>query len=222
MVASYLRFAVGVCALAVALLLGGAGGTVAVADPDSSGSAAHGDDGINASGHQHSTGAKKPKDEPGATTSGTGATTSGTGAATSGTGATVTNVVAAVPGLAASVTNAVAPAPNLVGPVSDVNALIQDMLPSVAGAGARTGHATAVRACLLLVRHHRGGAGSGRRGTYRQCCAVGVRAGVGGVGIAAAAGICRYPGYAGGRHRNRGCTAWGDCGVHFRRDDPGR
>ena len=120
MVASYLCFAVGVWALAVALLLGGAGGTVAVADPDSSGSAAHGDDGINASGHQHSTGAKKPKDEP-------GATTSGTGAATSGTGATVTNLVAAVPGLAASVTNAV-------GPVSDVNGLIQDMLPSVAGA----------------------------------------------------------------------------------------
>jgi len=108
----------------VALLSGGAGGTVAVADPDSSGSAAHGDDGINASGHQHSTGAKKPKDEP-------GATTSGTGAATSGTGATVTNLVAAVPGLAASVTNAFAPAPNL---VSDVNALIQDMLPSGAGA----------------------------------------------------------------------------------------
>ena len=83
--------------------VGGCGGTVAVADPDSSGSAAHGDDGINASGHQHSTGAKKPKDEP--------------GAATSGTGATVTDVVAAVPSLAASVTNAVAPAPNLVGPV---------------------------------------------------------------------------------------------------------
>jgi len=36
--------------------------------------------------------------------------------------------------LAASVTNAVAPVPNLVGPVSDVNALIQDMLTSVAGA----------------------------------------------------------------------------------------
>src|SRR6478736_3303850 len=104
--------------------VGGTGGTVAVADPNSSGSAADGDDGINASGHQHSTGAKKPKDEP-------GATTSGTGAATSGTGATVTNLVAAVPGLAASVTNAVAPAPNL---VSDGNALIQDMLPSVAGA----------------------------------------------------------------------------------------
>ena len=70
----------------------------------------------------------------GATTSTTGATTSTTGATTDGTGATVTDVVAAVPSLAASVTNAVAPVPNLVGPVSDVNALIQDMLTSVAGA----------------------------------------------------------------------------------------
>ena len=123
---SRVRFAAGVCVLAAGLLMG-AGGAVAVADPGSSGSAAHGDHGTNASGQQHSTGAKKPKDEPGATTSGTGATTVGTGA-------TVTDVVAAVPSLAASVTNAVAPAPNLVGPVSDVNALIQDMLPSVAGA----------------------------------------------------------------------------------------
>ena len=29
-------------------------------------------------------------------------------------------------------------------------------------------------------------------------------------------GICRYPGRAGGRQRNRGCTARGDCGVGFR------
>src|SRR6478672_8643840 len=53
-----LRFAAGVCVLLAGLLMG-AGGAVAVAD--SSGSAAHGDD---ASGDQHSTGAKKPKDEP--------------------------------------------------------------------------------------------------------------------------------------------------------------
>src|SRR6476646_7811390 len=71
------RFAAGVCVLAAGLLMGG--GAVAVADP--SGSAAHGDD---ASGDQHSTGAKKPKDKPGATTSTTGsATTSKTGATTS-------------------------------------------------------------------------------------------------------------------------------------------
>ena len=61
-----LRFAAGVCVLAAGLLMG-AGGAVAVADPGSSGSAAHGDDGTNASGQQHSTGAKKPKDEPGGT-----------------------------------------------------------------------------------------------------------------------------------------------------------
>src|SRR5262245_16862049 len=59
-----LRFAAGVCVLAAGLLIG-AGGAVAVAAPGSSGSAAHGDDGTNASGHQHSTGAKKPKNEPG-------------------------------------------------------------------------------------------------------------------------------------------------------------
>ena len=79
-----LRFAAGVCVLAAGLLIGGVGGAVAVADTGSNGSAKHGDD---ASGDQHSTGAKKPKDEPGATTSKTGTTTSKTGA-TSGTGAT--------------------------------------------------------------------------------------------------------------------------------------
>jgi hypothetical protein len=114
-----LRFAAGACVLAAGLLMG-AGGAVAVADPGSSGSAAHGKDDTNASGQQHSTGAKKPKDEPGATTS--------------GTGATVTDVVAAVPSLAASVTNVVAPVPNLVAPVSDVIASIQDMPTPVAGA----------------------------------------------------------------------------------------
>src|SRR6478672_11063163 len=83
-----LRFAAGVCVLAAGLLMG-AGGAVAVADPGSSGSAAHGDD---ASGDQHSTGAKKPKDEPGATTATTGsATTSKTGATTSGTGSATTS-----------------------------------------------------------------------------------------------------------------------------------
>ena len=41
-VVSHLRFAAGVCVLAAGLLMGSAGGAVAVADPDSSGSAAHG------------------------------------------------------------------------------------------------------------------------------------------------------------------------------------
>ena len=51
-VVSHLRFAAGVCVLAAGLLMGSAGGAVAVADPDSSGSAAHGDAGTNASGQQ--------------------------------------------------------------------------------------------------------------------------------------------------------------------------
>ena len=77
-----LRFAAGVCVLAAGLLMG-AGGAIAVADPGASGSAAHGD-------HEHSTDVrksrsdefnsrapKKPKHEPGATTSGTGANAPG-------------------------------------------------------------------------------------------------------------------------------------------------
>ena len=56
---SRVRFAAGVCLLAAGLLMGGAGGAVAVADPDSSSSAADGDDGTNASG-QHSTTASSP------------------------------------------------------------------------------------------------------------------------------------------------------------------
>ena len=53
MAASHLRFAAGVCVLAAGLLMGGAGGAVAVAD--SSGSAAHSDNGT----------VKKPKKAPG-------------------------------------------------------------------------------------------------------------------------------------------------------------
>ena len=72
---SHLRFAAGVCVLAAGLLMGGAGGAVAVADPGSSGSAAHGDGGTNASGQQHSTNAEKPK--PGGTDSKDGTLGSG-------------------------------------------------------------------------------------------------------------------------------------------------
>ena len=72
---SRLRFAAGVCVLAAGLLMG-AGGAVAVADPGSSGSAAHGDE-HQRSGQQHSTGAKKPKDEPGGTDSNDGSLGSG-------------------------------------------------------------------------------------------------------------------------------------------------
>jgi hypothetical protein len=49
---SYLRFAAGVCVLTAGLLIGGVGGGVAVADPDASGSTAHGDNGTNGSGQQ--------------------------------------------------------------------------------------------------------------------------------------------------------------------------
>ena len=68
-VVSHLRFAAGVCVLAAALLMASAGGAVAVADPNSSGSAAHGDGGTNASGQRASTGAKGPKKAPGGTDS---------------------------------------------------------------------------------------------------------------------------------------------------------
>ena len=71
-----LRFAAGVCVLAAGLLMG-AGGTVAVADPGSSGSATDGDVGTKASGQQHSTDAKKPKDEPVGTASTDGSLGSG-------------------------------------------------------------------------------------------------------------------------------------------------
>ena len=47
---SHVRLAAGVCVLAAGLLMGSAGGAVAVADTDSSGSAVPGDGGTNASG----------------------------------------------------------------------------------------------------------------------------------------------------------------------------
>src|SRR6476659_1675798 len=75
-VLSHLRLAAGVCVLAAGLLMG-AGGVVAVADPGSSGSAAHGDDGTNTSGQQHAAGAKKPKDERGGTDTNDGSLGSG-------------------------------------------------------------------------------------------------------------------------------------------------
>jgi hypothetical protein len=61
-----LRLAAGICVLAAGMLLGG-GGAVAVADPGSNGSAAHGDHETNASAQQNSPRAKKSKDEPGST-----------------------------------------------------------------------------------------------------------------------------------------------------------
>ena len=121
-----LRFPAGVCVLAAGLLMG-AGGVVAVADP--------GDDGTNASGQQHSTGAKKPKDEPGGTDTKDGTKDdSDHGAAVRDPVAAVTNEVAPVSDAVAPVSVAVAPVPDVVGPASNVSALVQDMLTSVAGA----------------------------------------------------------------------------------------
>ena len=138
--------------VAAGLLMGG--GAVAVADPGSSGSAAHGDNGTNASG-QPSTGAKTPKDEPGGAkkpkdhprgtdTKDEKKDPSGTDTKDekkdSGPVAAVPDPVAAVPNEIAAGSNEVAPVPDVaapvsevVGPVSDVSALIQDMLASVAG-----------------------------------------------------------------------------------------
>jgi hypothetical protein len=149
-VLSQLRFAAGVCVLAAGLLMG-AGGAVAVADPGSSGSAAHG---TNASGQQHSTGAKKPKDEPDGKdgslgSGGQSGRQHSTGAkkpkdepggthTKDGTkddpdlGAAVPDPVAAVPNEVAPVSEV--PVSDVVGPVSNVSALVQDMLTSVAGA----------------------------------------------------------------------------------------
>ena len=185
---SRLRFAAGVCVLAAGLLMG-AGGAVAVADPGSSGSAAHGDDGTNASGQQippdakkpkdepggtdtkdgslgsggqsgqqHSTGAKKPKDEPGGTDTKDGTKDD------SDLGAAVPDPVAAVPNEVAPVSEAVAPVadpvaavPNEVAPVSDASCRRSGS--GHADLGCRCGrpaHATAVRPLFLLVGHRRG------------------------------------------------------------------
>src|SRR6478752_5116627 len=174
-----LRRAAEVCVLAAALLVG-AGGAVAVGDPGSNGSAAHGDHETNASGQQNSTGGKKPKDEPGGTDTKDGSRGSGRqpdeqqstggkkpndepggtdtkdgtkddsdGGATvsepvdavpdevgpvSDRDATVSEPVDAVADEVGPVSDAVAPVPDLVGPGSDVRALVQTMLSSVAGA----------------------------------------------------------------------------------------
>ena len=118
-VVSHLRFAAGVCVLAAALLMGGAGGAVAVADPNSSGSAAHGDAGTAASGQQASTGAKGPKKAPGGTDSEDGTLGAAPQPGQQPSGAkgpkkAVPNVGAPAPTAAAPVTNVAAPVTNVV------------------------------------------------------------------------------------------------------------
>ena len=137
--------------VAAGLLMGG--GAVAVADPGSSGSAAHGDNGTNASG-QPSTGAKTPKDEPGGAKkpkdhprgtdtkdekkdpSGTDTKdekkdSSGTDTKDekkdSGPVAAVPDPVAAVPNEIAAGSNEVAPVPDVAAPVSEVVGPVSDV-----------------------------------------------------------------------------------------------
>jgi hypothetical protein len=134
-VPSHLRFAAAVCVLAAALLMGGAGGAVAVAEP--TGSAAPSDGGTDASG-QGSTAASSPVGnatdplrktiqgvistlglgrQPGQQPS-TGAKSPTT--ASGGTGAAVPNAVAPAPSAVPAVPNVVAPVPNVVTPVTNV------------------------------------------------------------------------------------------------------
>ena len=133
-VISHLRFAAGVCVLAAALLMGGAGGAVAVADPNSSGSAAHADAGTTASGQQPS-GAKGPKKAPGGTDSEDGTLGSapqpgqqpsgakGPKKAVPNVGAPAPTAAAPAPTAAAPAPTAAAPAPTAAAPVTNAAAL---------------------------------------------------------------------------------------------------
>ena len=157
-VVSHLRFAAGVCVLAAGLLMGSAGGAVAVADPDSSGSAAPGDGGTNASG-QGSTTASSPvgnvTDTRRKTIQGVRGTlgsgrqrgqqpSTGAKSPKKEPGGTDTEgekkdsrLAAAVPNVVAPVPNVVAPVPNVVAPVPNVVAPV----PNVGRAGSQCGGA---------------------------------------------------------------------------------
>ena len=146
-VVSHLR-----CVLAAGLLMGSAGGAVAVADPDSSGSAAPGDGGTNASG-QGSTTASSPvgnvTDTRRKTIQGVRGTlgsgrqrgqqpSTGAKSPKKEPGGTDTEgekkdsrLAAAVPNVVAPVPNVVAPVPNLVAPVSDVMAPVPNVVAPV-------------------------------------------------------------------------------------------
>jgi hypothetical protein len=152
LVGSHLRLAAGVCVLAAGLLMGGAGGTVAVADPGSRDPVAQADDGTTASGQQPSAGAKKPKKAPGGT--GSDESTVGSGrqpgqhppapakgpkkepdgpGSTLSSGPAVPHPVAAVPTVAAPapVPTVVAPAPvpTVAAPAPDALAALPDVAP---------------------------------------------------------------------------------------------
>jgi hypothetical protein len=136
------RFAAGVCVLAAGLLIGG--GAVAVADPGSNGSAAHGDGNTGSSQHGNA-GAKKPKDEPGATTSSTGATTSTTGATTSTTGASTstTGATTSTTGATTSTTGAKKPKGEPGATTSETGATTPGTGATTVGTGATVTHVVA-------------------------------------------------------------------------------
>jgi hypothetical protein len=156
---SHLRFAAGVCVLAAVLLMGSAGGAVAVADRDSRGSAAPGHGGTNAS-RQGSTKASSPvgkgtdtrrKTVQGVTTTPGSGRQRGqqpsTGAKSpkkepggtdtkdekkdSGLAAALPDLVAAVPDLVTAVPNVVAPVSNVMAPGPDVVAHVTDVVAPV-------------------------------------------------------------------------------------------
>ena len=113
---------------------------------------------------------------------------------------------------------------------SDVSALIQDMLTSVAGGVVPLTQLQSDLYSFLV----------GIAGMDPVVAAVTLNwiqsnlGGVAGAGLSPAADasvaslsrlallFARIPGGAVGRQRNRDCTARGDRGVHFHRDDPGR
>ena len=159
---SHLRFAAGVCVLAAGLLMGSAGGAVAVADPDSSGSAASGDGGTNASGQDsttasspvgHVTDTRRKMIQRVLSTLGSGRQPGQHGAKNpkkvpggtdtadekevSGLGAAVRDVVAAVPNVVARVTDVVAPVPNVVAPVSEVITPVPNVVAPVSDSSRR-------------------------------------------------------------------------------------
>ena len=179
---SHLRFAAGVCVLAAALLMAGAGGAVAVADPNSSGSAAHGDAGTTASGQRASTGAKGPKKAPGGTDSEDGRLGSAPQPGQQPSGAkgpkkAVPNVGAPARTAAAPARAAAAPAPAAAAPARAAAAPAR-----AAAAPARAAAAPApLRRHRLPLRRHRlplrrrrlrcGGTGSRCGGTGSRCAA---------------------------------------------------
>ncbi len=146
---SRIRFAAGVCVLAAGLLMGGAGGAVAIAGPASSSSASDGDDRTDASGQdskpasrpgggvnrthssgpktgrQPSTDAKTPKKEPGGTdTKGEEKDTEDENKDSKDEKDSL--LVAAVPGQSAPAPSAVTLVTNAVTPVSDAIAPTPD------------------------------------------------------------------------------------------------